>query len=54
MKPGLCRAVVAGVLFMATAAAADQKWTFEDAAVGKLPQGWSRAQTGRGEGIQPP
>ncbi|MDA1049351.1 MAG: hypothetical protein O3C40_02585 [Planctomycetota bacterium] len=50
MKPVPCCAVVACVLFMATAAVADEKWTFEDAAVGKLPQGWSRAQTGRGEG----
>ncbi len=26
------------------------RWDFEDAAVGKLPADWSRAQTGKGEG----
>ena len=26
------------------------RWDFEDAAVGKLPKGWSAAKTGEGEG----
>ena len=41
---------VACVLFAAASAAADEKWTFEDAKVGKLPEGWSSAKTGKGEG----
>ena len=50
MKPYCCLTVVACVLIAATAAVAEEKWTFEDAKVGKLPEGWSRAQTGKGEG----
>lgn len=38
--------VLTAVLFFA----AGVRWTFEDAAVGELPEGWSRAQTGKGEG----
>jgi hypothetical protein len=43
--------VVACVLFAANVAAvADEKWTFRDAKLGKLPEGWSSAKTGKGEG----
>lgn len=38
------------VLFTAGSAAADEKWTFEDAQVGALPGGWSSAKTGQGSG----
>ena len=41
---------VACVLFAAATAVADEKWTFEDAKIGKLPEGWSSAKTGKGEG----
>ena len=41
---------VACVLFAAATAVADEQWTFEDAKVGKLPEGWSSAKTGKGPG----
>ena len=52
MKPYHCLTVVACVFFSAAAAFADEneKWTFEDAKVGALPEGWSSAKTGKGEG----
>lgn len=50
MKPYCCLTVVACVLLAAATAVADETWTYEDAAAGKLPDGWSRAQTGKGEG----
>jgi hypothetical protein len=41
-------------LLLATSFGGDAKlplrWDFEDAAVGKLPEGWSAAKTGKGEG----
>src|SRR5262245_51684884 len=38
-------------LFLAaTAAAADETWSFEDATNGELPKGWSSAKTGKGPG----
>src|SRR5829696_8087545 len=42
------------VLAFVVAAVADEpkpvKWAFEDAAVGKVPKGWTVAKTGEGEG----
>ena len=41
------------VLLMIVAAAGEKattRWDFEDAAIGKLPPGWSATQTGKGKG----
>jgi hypothetical protein len=52
MKPYHCLTVVACVFFSAAAAFADEneKWTFEDAEAGTLPEDWSSAKTGFGVG----
>lgn len=45
--------ICAMMLILTTTAGGDKKatrWDFEDAAVGKLPAGWSIAKTGKGEG----
>ena len=42
--------VLTAVLLLAADDATGVRWTFEDAEVGKVPVGWSRAQTGKGEG----
>jgi hypothetical protein len=43
-------AVAVCVLFTAGIAAANDEWSFEDATVGQLPEGWSSTKTGNGPG----
>ncbi|MBI3465826.1 MAG: DUF1080 domain-containing protein [Planctomycetes bacterium] len=42
--------VVGCVLLGANTALAEDTWNFEDAQIGKLPEGWSSAKTGKGPG----
>jgi hypothetical protein len=53
MKPYHCFAVVACLLFATAFAVADEKWNFEDAKVGSLPQGWVADVTGSKAGKAP-
>jgi len=58
MKPNHCFAVVACLLFAATAAVADEKaketkWDFHDAKVGPVPKGWVAGVTGSKAGKAP-
>jgi hypothetical protein len=51
MRLNYCLIVVACGLL--TTAVADEKWTFEDAQVGTVPQGWLAGVTGAKEGAAP-
>lgn len=42
--------VFASLIGCTTAATAEETWTFEDAQIGKLPDDWTGAKTGKGEG----
>ncbi len=43
-------AAVAAMSLIAADKANDVRWSFDDAAVGKVPEGWSSAKTGKGPG----
>lgn len=50
MKVACVLTAMIGVLLMAGDDLGGVRWTFEDAKVGILPQGWSAAKTGKGPG----
>ncbi len=50
MKPYYFLTAVVCALFAAATTVADEKWIFEDAKIGGLPEGWSSAKTGKAEG----
>ena len=43
-------AAVAAISLIAADKANEVRWSFEDASVGKVPEGWSSAKTGKGPG----
>ena len=53
MRPSYFLTAVVCVLLVAATTVANEKWTFEDAQVGKAPQGWIAGETGSKKGKAP-
>ena len=52
MKTRYMISAVAAMLFVAAVNIEGLRWVFEDSAVGKVPEGWSVAKTGKGHGTE--